>query len=144
MVGKTGDQALRRAAFQEAIVRLGKAIAIADKTGGGKVAGASGERGRLQVAYGHALNAARGAGVPGADRLHHQGAHDAAPRSRLVHMSPFNAFLTLQGIETVALRMERHCANTSAVAAWLDERPEIAKVFHPSQQKGDSRRSAEK
>ena len=32
-------------------------------------------------------------------------------------ISPFNAFLTLQGIETLALRMERHCANASAVAA---------------------------
>jgi O-acetylhomoserine (thiol)-lyase len=59
-------------------------------------------------------------------------------------MSPFNAFLTLQGIETVALRMERHCANTAAVAAWLAKRPEITKVFHPSHQKGESRHRAEK
>src|SRR5580692_12784484 len=34
-------------------------------------------------------------------------------------MSPFNAFLTLQGVETLTLRIERHSANTSAVAAWL-------------------------
>ena len=59
-------------------------------------------------------------------------------------MSPFNAFLTLQGVETVALRMERHCANTSAVAAFLAKRPEITKVFHPSQQKGFARQRAEK
>src|SRR5271167_1312104 len=49
-------------------------------------------------------------------------------------MSPFNAFLTLQGIETLALRMERHCANASAVAAWLGARPEVVKVIHPSVQ----------
>ena len=59
-------------------------------------------------------------------------------------MSPFNAFLTLQGVETVALRMERHCANTSAVAAWLAKRPEITKVFHPSQQAGVGKQRAEK
>ena len=34
-------------------------------------------------------------------------------------MSPFNAFLFIQGIETLALRIERHCANAAAVAAWL-------------------------
>ena len=49
-------------------------------------------------------------------------------------MSPFNAFLTLQGIETLPLRMERHCANTAAVAPWLAKRPEVTKVIHPSQQ----------
>src|SRR6202789_275152 len=47
-------------------------------------------------------------------------------------ISPFNAFLTLQGIETLALRMERHCANASAVAAHLGARPEVVKVIHPS------------
>jgi O-acetylhomoserine (thiol)-lyase len=47
-------------------------------------------------------------------------------------LSPFNAFLTLQGIETLALRMERHCANASSVAAWLGARPEVVKVIHPS------------
>ena len=34
--------------------------------------------------------------------------------------SPFNAWLTLNGIETLALRMERHCANAQAVAEWLE------------------------
>ena len=51
-------------------------------------------------------------------------------------MSPFNAFLTLQGIETLPLRMERHCANTSAVAAFLAKRREVTKVIHPSHQTG--------
>ena len=59
-------------------------------------------------------------------------------------MSPFNAFLTLQGIETLPLRMERHCQNTAAVAAWLAKRPEVTKVIHPSQQLGEARRRAEK
>ena len=48
MVRQAGDQALRRSAFQEAIAHLGKAIAMADQSAGGKVAGASGERGRCR------------------------------------------------------------------------------------------------
>jgi len=59
-------------------------------------------------------------------------------------MSPFNAFLTLQGIETLPLRMERHCSNTSAVAAWLSKHPGVTKVIHPSHQLGEARRRAEK
>ena len=58
-------------------------------------------------------------------------------------MSPFNAFLTLQGVETVALRMERHCANTSAVASWLGKRAEVTNVIHPSYQ-SELKRRAEK
>ena len=55
-------------------------------------------------------------------------------------ISPFNAFLTLQGIETLALRIERHCDNADAVAALLAKRPEVTKVIHPSL--ADRRRSA--
>ncbi len=51
-------------------------------------------------------------------------------------LSPFNAFLVLQGIETVALRMERHCSNAQAVVDFLVGRPEVARVIHPSQQTG--------
>lgn len=40
-------------------------------------------------------------------------------------ISPFNAFLIMQGLETLALRMERHCENTLAVARFLKERPEV-------------------
>jgi O-acetylhomoserine (thiol)-lyase len=58
-------------------------------------------------------------------------------------LSPFNAFLILQGIETVALRMERHVKNAQAVADFLVKRPEVAKVIHPSQQKGEPRRRAD-
>ncbi len=59
-------------------------------------------------------------------------------------MSPFNAFLTLQGVETLPLRIERHSANTSAVAAWLAKQPAVTSVIHPSVQKGEAKRRAEK
>jgi O-acetylhomoserine (thiol)-lyase len=58
-------------------------------------------------------------------------------------MSPFNAFLFLQGIETVALRMQRHSENATAVATHLAQHPKITKVIHPSQQKGEARRRAD-
>ena len=63
MVGQGGDQALRRSAFQEAIAHLGRAIAMADKVGGGKAAGGPGQRQRLHAAYGNALMAAKGYGA---------------------------------------------------------------------------------
>jgi len=46
-------------------------------------------------------------------------------------LSPFNAFLILTGIETLALRMQKHCDNTKAVAAWLSEHPQVAWVSYP-------------
>ncbi|WP_159732464.1 O-acetylhomoserine aminocarboxypropyltransferase/cysteine synthase family protein [Methylosinus sp. Ce-a6] len=58
--------------------------------------------------------------------------------------SPFNAFLTLQGIETLPLRIERHVANAQAVADFLSERSEIVKVIHPSRQSGAERARADK
>jgi O-acetylhomoserine (thiol)-lyase len=58
--------------------------------------------------------------------------------------SPFNSFLTLQGLETLPLRIERHCQNATAVAAWLSKRPEIVKVIHPSVQTGETRARADK
>jgi len=68
--GKAGDQALRRSAFQEAISHLGKAIAMADKTGStapratGGLAAPNQQPTQLHVAYGNALIAARGFGAP--------------------------------------------------------------------------------
>jgi len=59
-------------------------------------------------------------------------------------MSPFNAFLTLQGVETLSLRMERHMANAMAVAEFLAKRPEVTKVIHPSQMSGEARARADK
>ena len=44
--------------------------------------------------------------------------------------APMNAFLTLAGIETLPLRMERHCANALAVAEWLERHPKVAWVSH--------------
>jgi len=58
-------------------------------------------------------------------------------------ISPFNAFLTLQGLETLALRMERHNSNAATVAAWLAKRPDVVKVIHPSLQTGEVRRRAD-
>jgi O-acetylhomoserine (thiol)-lyase len=45
-------------------------------------------------------------------------------------MSPFNAFLFLQGLETLSLRMERHVANAQAVAEWLAGRPSVSRVHY--------------
>lgn len=59
-------------------------------------------------------------------------------------LSPFNAFLTLQGIETLPLRIARHSENASAVAAFLANRPEVTRVIHPSQQTGAAKLRADK
>ncbi len=45
-------------------------------------------------------------------------------------VSPFNAFLFIQGLETLSLRMERHCENALAVAQWLEARDEVAWVSY--------------
>ena len=57
-------------------------------------------------------------------------------------LSPFNAFLILQGIETLALRMQRHSENANAVAAFLAKRAEVTRTIHPSQQSGVERARA--
>jgi len=46
-------------------------------------------------------------------------------------LSPFNAFLLLQGVETLSLRMERHCANALAVARYLQDHARVAWVNYP-------------
>ena len=50
--------------------------------------------------------------------------------------SPFNAFLTLQGIETLPLRMREHSRNASAVADFLSKHPDVARVIHPAHHTG--------
>ena len=45
--------------------------------------------------------------------------------------SPFNAFLNLQGVETLSLRMDRHVANTLALAKWLEAHPQVEFVWYP-------------
>ncbi len=47
-------------------------------------------------------------------------------------ISPFNAFLLLQGLETLSLRIERHVENTKKVVDFLKKHPKVAKVNHPS------------
>jgi len=43
-------------------------------------------------------------------------------------MSPFNSFLFLQGVETLSLRVERHCQNALALAQWLQSHPRVSSV----------------
>ena len=47
-------------------------------------------------------------------------------------ISPFNAFLLLQGVETLSLRLDRHAENTRKVVEYLSKHPQVAKVNHPS------------
>jgi cystathionine gamma-lyase len=44
---------------------------------------------------------------------------------------PFDSFLALRGLKTLALRMERHCQNAAAVAAWLEKHPKVDHVYYP-------------
>jgi cystathionine gamma-lyase len=44
---------------------------------------------------------------------------------------PFDSFLVLRGIKTLALRLERHCASALDLAQWLEREPKVAKVFYP-------------
>jgi O-acetylhomoserine (thiol)-lyase len=46
-------------------------------------------------------------------------------------LSPFNAFLVLTGIETLPLRMRKHCDNTQAVAEWISTHPQVSWVSYP-------------
>jgi O-acetylhomoserine (thiol)-lyase len=47
-------------------------------------------------------------------------------------ISPFNAFLLLQGVETLSLRLDRHAENTKKVVEYLSKHPQVEKVNHPS------------
>ena len=47
-------------------------------------------------------------------------------------ISPFNAFLLLQGVETLSLRLERHAYNTKKVVEYLSNHPQVEKVNHPA------------
>lgn len=47
-------------------------------------------------------------------------------------LSPFNAFLLLQGVETLSLRLDRHVENTKKVVSFLANHPQVEKVNHPS------------
>ncbi|MBO4531081.1 MAG: O-acetylhomoserine aminocarboxypropyltransferase/cysteine synthase [Paludibacteraceae bacterium] len=53
-------------------------------------------------------------------------------RDQGASISPFNAFLLLQGTETLSLRLDRHVENTKKVVEFLKNHPKVAKVNHPS------------
>lgn len=63
--------------------------------------------------------------------------HDLPARVAYLHNAvgavagPFDSFLVLRGIKTLALRMERHCATAAELAAWLATHPRVAKVYYP-------------
>lgn len=44
---------------------------------------------------------------------------------------PFDSFLALRGLKTLALRMERHCENAQQIAEWLERRPDVRRVHYP-------------
>jgi len=44
---------------------------------------------------------------------------------------PFDAFLALRGVKTLAIRMERHCKSALELARWLEREPKVKKVFYP-------------
>ncbi len=46
-------------------------------------------------------------------------------------MSPFNAWVFLKGLETLELRMQRHCESAAQLASWLSKHPGVGKVFYP-------------
>ena len=58
-------------------------------------------------------------------------------------MSPFNAFMFIQGLETVALRMRQHCNNGSAVAQYLSKHPKVIKTIYPGVMSGETKRRAD-
>ena len=49
-------------------------------------------------------------------------------------ISPFNSFLLLQGLETLSLRIERHCSNALSLAQWLDDHTKVDNVSYPGLQ----------
>lgn len=65
--------------------------------------------------------------------------HQAAMLERLAFLhnavgaiaGPFDSFLALRGIKTLAIRMERHCSNAVELAHWLEKQPQVARVYYP-------------
>jgi O-acetylhomoserine (thiol)-lyase len=58
-------------------------------------------------------------------------------------MSPFNAFMFIQGMETLPLRMRAHCANAGQTAAFLKNHAKVAEVIYPGLQEGQTRARAD-
>jgi O-acetylhomoserine (thiol)-lyase len=59
-------------------------------------------------------------------------------------LAPFNAFQIIQGLETLPLRIAQHSRNAEAVVKYLQERPEVTRIIHPSLATGVARARAEK
>src|SRR4051812_40909301 len=65
--------------------------------------------------------------------------HQAAWREQLGFLQnsvgaiqgPFDSFLALRGIKTLAIRLERHCSNALALAQWLEQEPKVKRVYYP-------------
>ena len=72
-------------------------------------------------------------------KLRVQGLRDIGPA-----LSPFNAFLFLQGLETLPLRIARHSENALAVAKWLETRPEVTWVSYPGLESHPSHKLAKR
>ncbi|MFX1516470.1 MAG: trans-sulfuration enzyme family protein [Promethearchaeota archaeon] len=58
--------------------------------------------------------------------------------------SPFDAFLVLNGMETLPIRMEKHCVNALALAEYLSDHPKVKEVFYPGLQSHPQHRLARK
>ena len=58
-------------------------------------------------------------------------------------MSPFNAFLFIQGLETLPLRIREHCKNAQAVSEFLNQHDKVTKVIHPSLMEGEYKKRAD-
>ncbi len=58
-------------------------------------------------------------------------------------MSPLNAFQFIQGVETLPLRIKKHCENAAKVATHLDGHPSVTKVIYPGLMSGEARRRAD-
>ena len=58
-------------------------------------------------------------------------------------MSPFNAFMFIQGLETLPLRMREHCRNANAVAEYLGKHAAVTKVIFPGAMSGEAKRRAD-
>jgi O-succinylhomoserine sulfhydrylase len=46
-------------------------------------------------------------------------------------MSPFNAWVFLKGLETLSIRMQAHCSSALSLAQWLEQQPDVTRVYHP-------------
>jgi len=58
--------------------------------------------------------------------------------------NPFGSFLLLQGLETLSLRVDRHCSNALQLALWLEKHPAVAWVSYPGLKSHDSHERAKK